>query len=135
MFQLSKKVEYALIALRHMATMEKGHLFNVREIAQYYNISYELLSKIMQVLAKQGFLTSQQGVNGGYTLRIGPEKVTVSAVIKAIEGKPAVKIIQCETDHDEQCVIHTTCTIRDPLIKLQVSINKVFDQITLSELI
>jgi len=135
MFQLSKKVEYGLIAIRHMATGGRGRIYTAKEIAEKYQIPYELLSKIMQKLAKKGFIASYQGVHGGYTLTRDPSTVTVSSLIQTIEGKPAVKIVQCEAEIPENCIIHNQCTIKDPLVKLQSSINQIFDQMTVMQLI
>ena len=135
MFQLSKKVEYGLIAIRHMASQPSHQIVTAKEIADKYHIPYELLAKVMQKLARSGSIASYQGVNGGYTLARDPHTVTVSSVIQAIEEKPSVTIIQCEAETPENCIIHTTCTIKDPLVKLQGNINKVLGELTVSELV
>ena len=134
MFQLSKKVEYGLIAVRHMAGGRTGQIFTAKEIADKYHIPYELLAKVMQKLAKKGYIASYQGVNGGYTLTRNPRDLKVSAIINAIEEKAAVTIIQCEAETPENCIIHSTCTIKSPLVKLQTSINKVLDELTIMEM-
>ena len=135
MFQFSKKVEYGLIAMRHMASGPHGQIYNVKEIAQKYHIPHDLLAKVMQKLMKERFIASLQGVHGGYTLIKNPQSITVSSVIHAIEGKPAVKIIQCEAESPADCIIHSTCTIKDPLVKLQGNINQMFEQLTVMQLI
>ena len=135
MFQLSKKVEYGLIAIRHMASGTGGRMFTAKEIADTYHISYELLAKVMQRLVKEGFISSYQGVHGGYILARNPSEIKVSEIINAIEGKPNVTIVQCEAEGPTDCVIHTTCTIKDPLVKLQVSINKVFENLSIMQMV
>ncbi|MBI1803131.1 MAG: Rrf2 family transcriptional regulator [Ignavibacteriae bacterium] len=135
MFQLSKKVEYGLIALRHIAAGSRGQIFTAKEIADKYQIPFELLAKVMQKLCKKGFVVSYQGVHGGYILVRDAHEVKVSAIINAIEEKPSVSIIQCESEKPESCIIHTTCTIKDPLVKLQSSINKVFEELSIMEMV
>lgn len=135
MFKLSKKVEYGLIAIRHMAGGKTGQIFTAKEIADKYQIPYELLAKVMQKLVKKGYISSYQGVNGGYTLARNPHDLKVSAIINAIEEKSSVTIIQCEAETPENCIIHSTCTIKNPLMKLQTSINKVLDDLTIMEMI
>lgn len=135
MFQLSKKVEYALIAMRHMAMGRRGEIFTAKEIADSYHIPYELLAKVMQKLAKKGYIISYQGVYGGYVLSRLPEEIRVSAIINAIEEKSNVTIIQCEAETADNCIIHQTCTIKNPLVKLQTSINKVFEDLTILEMV
>lgn len=135
MFQLSKKVEYSLIAIRHMASGPRGQMFTAKEIADRYHIPYDLLAKVMQKLARKGFIISYQGVHGGYSLARDPNIVKVSDIINAIEEKPTVAIIQCEAESPENCIIYTTCTIKNPLVKLQSSINKMFDDLTIMEMV
>ncbi|MGA2622525.1 MAG: Rrf2 family transcriptional regulator [Bacteroidota bacterium] len=135
MFQLSKKVEYGLIAIRHMASGPPHHVFTAKEIADAYHISYELLAKVMQKLAKQRFIGSHQGVHGGYTLLRDPHELKVSSIINAIEGKLNVTIVQCEAKEAENCAIYTSCTIKYPLVKLQGNINKVFEEMTVMEMV
>jgi len=134
MFQLSKKVEYGLIAIKHIASGTRGNIFTAKEIADKYQIPFELLAKVMQKLSKQGYITSYQGVNGGYTLSRSPEEIKVSEIINAIEGKTTVTIVQCEAETPEDCSIHSTCTIKNPLMKLQNNINKVLDDLTVMEM-
>jgi Rrf2 family protein len=135
MFQISKKVEYGLIAMRHMALSSNGHIITSKEIADLYQIPYELLAKVMQKLAKEKFISSHQGVNGGYTLSRHPGELKLSAIINAIEDQPSVSIIQCEAESPENCSIHTTCTIKNPLVKLQGNINKMFEEMSILEMV
>ena len=135
MFQLSKKVEYGLIAMRHMAVGSQGQTHSAKEIADKYHISYELLAKVMQKLVRKGFISSYQGVHGGYILARNPSDLKVSAIINAIEEKATVTIIQCEAEGPEDCIIHTTCTIKDPLVKLQLNINRMFESLTIMEMV
>jgi Rrf2 family protein len=135
MFQLSRRVEYALIAMRHMAAGTKGEIYTSKEISTKYNIPADLLAKVMQSLARKGFITSLQGVHGGYSLTRDPSTVTVSRVIEAIEGKASVKIVQCEATTPDDCQIHGACTIKDPLVKLQGSINLILENLTVTQLI
>ncbi len=135
MFQLSKKVEYGLIAIRHMASRPTGEVHTVKEIAQRFQLPADLLAKVMQKLARERFIVSTQGVHGGYRLVQDPNTIKVSSVIRAIEGKAAVKIVQCEAASPDDCMIHSSCTIKDPLVKIQGTINQMFDEMTVMQLI
>lgn len=135
MFQLSKKVEYGLIAIRHMATGSPGQIHTAKEIADRYHIPYELLAKVLPKLVRKGYVSSHQGVHGGYVLSRNPSDLKVSAIINAIEERAGVTIIQCEAQNPEDCIIHDTCTIKDPLVKLQNSINRMFENLTIMEMV
>ena len=112
-----------------------GQIFTTKEIAEKYNLSYELLAKVMQKLVKGKFLSSYQGVHGGYVLARNPRELKVSSIISAIEGKSNITIIQCEAESPNTCVIHDTCTIKDPLVKLQATINRAFEGLSIMEMV
>ena len=56
MLKLTRKTEYALIALRHLRFIGKEHVVSSKEIANQYNIPKPLLSKVLQDLARQNFI-------------------------------------------------------------------------------
>lgn len=134
MLQLSKKVEYGLIALRHMAMNSTGQVFTAKEIAMKYEISYELLAKVLQRLAKSGIIFSIQGVRGGYTLAKKPDQVHVSHIINVIENEKPI-IAECYAEGREDCSIFNACTIRKPLGKVQQNLNLLLEKTTLEQII
>jgi Rrf2 family protein len=134
MLQLSKKVEYGLIALRHMAKTQPGHVCTAKEMANEYELPYDLLAKILQKLAKAGIITSTQGVKGGYSLAQRPEDIQVSRVINTIEDEKPM-IAECYADGAESCSIFDGCTIRKPLGKVQRNLNNLLDNMTIQEII
>ena len=134
MFQLSKKVEYGLIALRHMAMKPRGQVFAAKELAQEYEIPYELLAKVLQKLARAGVIVSTQGVRGGYSLARSPNQLVVSNIIRIIEEEKPM-IAECYVDGPDSCSIFDVCTIRKPLGKVQRNLNILFDKMTIQEII
>jgi len=134
MFQLSKRVEYGLIALRHMAMSAPSKVFSAKELSREYDIPYDLLAKVLQKLARTGIITSIQGVRGGYALTKNPRDLTVAQVIRMIEEEKPM-IAECYVDGREGCDIFDLCTIRKPLGKVQRNLNVLFDKMTLSEII
>ena len=69
MLRLSKKADYALMAMKHLAMKtDAASSTSAREIAEQYDIPIELMAKVLQRLARSGLLTSHQGTRGGYTL-------------------------------------------------------------------
>lgn len=132
--RLSKKVEYGLIAIRHIAAQSVGTVVTAKEIAQIYGIPYELLAKVLQRLTKEGLIVSFHGVHGGYGLARRPEEVQVSAIINAIEGTVPM-IAQCLADGPDSCTIFPVCTIKSPLTKVQENIEMAFSQMTLAEIV
>ena len=68
MLRFSKKADYALMAMKHLAVRGDAGSSSAREIAAEYNIPIELLAKVLQRLVRTGLLISTQGTRGGYTL-------------------------------------------------------------------
>ena len=134
MLQLSKKVEYGLIALRHMAMKLPGQVYTAKEIAREYDIPYELLAKILQKLARAGMVTSTQGVKGGYALARKPSELSVAKVMRVIEEEKPM-IAECYVEGPESCSIFDVCTIRKPLGKVQRNLNILFDRMTIEQII
>ena len=131
MLKLSKKSDYGLIAMRHLASKETGGSCNTREIAKAYGIPTELLAKVLQKLVKNGLLVSQHGVEGGYMLARNPSSVTAFDVIRAIDGP--LLITSCVTARGE-CSQASTCTVREPLSKVNEVIEKALSSVTLASL-
>lgn len=134
MFQLSKKVEYGLIALRHMAAQPLGKIFTAKEIAEEYAIPYELLAKVLQRLSRAGVILSTQGMRGGYSLVRRPQEIQLSFVIDIIEEEKPT-ITECIGNDPAVCERYNHCTIREPLEKVQHNIRSVLEKLTLSEIL
>jgi len=134
MLRLSKRVEYGLIALRHIAMHPRGQIFTVKEIAEMYDLPYELLAKVMQRMAKSGLIQSQQGVKGGYILVRNADEIRISMVIQSIDNEKPM-IAECYADGPDSCYLFDNCTIRKPLAKIQRNINDVFNKMTVLEIV
>ena len=134
MLQLSKKVEYGLIAVRHMAKNPSGQVFTAKEIAKVYDIPYELLAKVLQKLARTGVIASIQGVKGGYRLAKKPSEISISQIMRIIEEEKPM-IAECYVDGPESCSIFDLCSIRKPLGKVQRNLNVLFDKMTIQEIV
>jgi len=132
MLRLSKKSDYALIAVRHLATRrDLGASSSAREIAEEYDIPLELLAKVLQQLVRRRLLVSVQGTRGGYKLSRAAHLMTVADVIQAIDGPVAVTA--CSPD-DHACEQFSKCSIRDPLWKIRTLILDALATVTVAEL-
>lgn len=112
MLTLSKKVEYALIALLHMARKPFSDLATAKEMADHYAIPAELMGKVLQALARGKLISSTQGSRGGYQVQRPLERITLGEVIEAVEGP--VLLARCQED-PAQCGQFHACTIKEPI--------------------
>jgi Rrf2 family protein len=133
MFKLTKKTDYALIALHHIASLRMDEVVNAKEIAAIYHIPVELLAKVLQKLAKKALITSLSGPKGGYCLAKKASEITVGEVVRAIEGE--VRITRCDPDGLIPCVHLHRCTVRTPLQRIQESVITLLENMTLESML
>jgi|SRR6187402_458733 len=130
MLRLSKKADYALIAMKHLA--QKGERStSAREIAEQYGIPIELMAKVLQRLVRIGLLISTQGTRGGYTLGRVASSISVADVIQAIDGP--LTVTACSTEKNT-CEQYTRCSIRDPLWQIRERIVAALGTVSLAEM-
>ena len=130
MLRLSKKADYALMAMKHLALRSDGST-SAREIASLYDIPIELMAKVLQRLVRRGLLASHQGTRGGYELARRPVQISVADVIQAIDGP--VVVTACSTE-ENQCEQFAKCNVRDPLWKVRERILTALGECTIAEL-
>ena len=116
MLRLSKKADYALIAMKHLAIRPDAASISAREIAEQYDIPIELMAKVLQRLARRGLLTSHQGTRGGYRLARSSGVISVADIIQAIDGP--LTVTACSTEA-ENCDQYNKCSVRDPLWRIK----------------
>lgn len=131
MLKLTKKAEYGMIALKHLAVHGREGAASAKDIADRYAIPPPLLAKVLQRLAKAGLLSSLPGTNGGYSLARDPRHITALEVVDSIDGP--VRVASCFTPQG-QCGQAVTCTVREPLRKLHEAIVHLLGTITISEI-
>lgn len=132
MLGLTKKTDYGLLALSHLARIGSGRAVRTREIAEEFGIPVELLAKIMQRLARSGLVSSMPGPTGGYVLARSVQTISIGDVIESIEGMPA--IVACLKNETSACDQHPRCTIRRPLERINAQMYRMLCRIPLSEL-
>jgi Rrf2 family protein len=116
MLRLSKKADYALLAMRHLAAHSERGAVSARELAEAYDLPPELLAKVLQRLVRHRLLTSIQGIRGGYGLARPANAISVVDVFQAIDG-PLTVTACSETNHS--CEQYSKCNIRDPLWQIK----------------
>ena len=132
MMKFSKKVEYALIALLHIAKKSSGELTTARELSDKFYISLELMGKILQSLVKSRLIVSVQGVKGGYYLFQPIDQIKVSSVVTSIDGP--IALTDCIASRDpEICKRGKSCLIRKSMEDIQARLVNLLDEISLKD--
>lgn len=131
MLRLSQKTDYALMAMKHLASDLRRRAASAREIAETYDIPVDLMAKVLTRLVRSGLLTSHQGVRGGYEFAQPPARTSVAAVLEAIDGP--LTLTAC-TPGDDRCDQFSTCNVRDPLRRVRDRIAAILAECSIAEM-
>jgi Rrf2 family protein len=134
LLQLTKRTEYGLIALVHMADRE-GEFVSVSELCQRYPLPRRLLAEVLKDLHRAELVLSQRGAQGGYALAAPADRITLAEVVAALEGAPA--LTSCRTlspAMNGSCEVEPTCPIRSPIHVIRERLWKLMQVTTLRSL-
>ena len=131
MLRFTKRADYGLMAIHYIAVHEDRGAVSAKRIAEEFGIPPELLAKILQRLARERLIVSQNGPKCGYVLARRPSEVTVGQVVRALEGP--INIVSCLEDSD--CPQMERCNLRRPVQKIQAAITQMLDTMSLAELV
>ena len=133
MVKMSRKIEYALIALKHMLKKDINELTSAKEISNDFNIPFDVISKVLQILNQNKILKSEQGVSGGYKIISELKSVSLYDLIRFIEGP--VGLVRCLVKDPSECEIISNCNIIEPLNYLNTKILNLYKSINLEEIL
>ena len=131
MLKLTRKTEYALIALGHLNQPESSRVTKVREIADAHDLPFHILAKVMQQMAKEGFVEPVQGAREGYRLKARLADVTLWQFLEAMEGP--LGIVDCVIE--DECSQADSCCIRSPMQVIDHTLKAVFTGLSLEHVI
>jgi Rrf2 family protein len=139
MLSLTKKTDYALIALGHLAT-NPGRTVSAREIAERFEMPGALVMNILKDLHHGHFLASTRGTKGGYRLSANLEMTSLYDLITLLEGP--IKLAECVlAEHEDQCPqgapcrIAGNCPIMGPVAALHVRLVGLLKDVKLADVL
>jgi Rrf2 family protein len=135
MLQLTKRTEYGLIALTHLAQRE-GAVTSVREICEHYPVPKRLVAEVLKDLCHANLVESHRGSSGGYSLARGPESISVGDVVAALEGHPS--LTSCASLGlfvAQACEVEHVCPIRSPIETLRLELWRMLSRTSLRDLL
>ena len=128
--RISAKGEYAVKAVLDLALNHDRGLIPIQEIAARQAIPQRYLEQVLLSLKRAGLLTSRRGSSGGYHLTRSPEKVTVGAVLRAVEGSDA----PFETASRARRGSRDSQDLAELWEEIAEAVSKVVDRLTFDEL-
>lgn len=131
MLKLTKKADYGLMALKYLAEHPESTALSAKDVADAYGIPLQLLAKILQQLTRNGLLRSHAGMNGGYALARDARTISAYEVIHAIDGPFFITSCMKGT---KSCDLTPSCTIKEPLARVNDSISDLLRNISIADL-
>lgn len=131
MLQVTKKIEYSLIALSYMR-MREGRSISAREVAEHNGIPLSLTANLLKALARKGLVATRRGAAGGYTLGRDMQDIRLGEVFSAVEG--TVDLTPCCRENGEAgCDLVANCAIKSSIMQLNQLLSDVFRNMSLEE--
>ena len=126
---ISQTAEYALRAAVALAKETEPIVTN--RLAEITQIPVGYLYKVLQQLRRGGLVRSQRGLNGGFTLALSPKKMTILAVLNAVD--PPRRIRECPLNLEEHQAM--LCPLHKKIDDALAATEKAFGKTTLADLL
>lgn len=133
MFKINRKIEYALIALKHMSNNHTGQLATAKEICDIYHTPFDPTSRVLQLMAQNGILKAEHGAHGGYQIIKDLGKVTFNELIDIITGP--IQIANCFHGNYSHCELTASCNVISPMLNLNEKMMHLFANTPVKDLI
>lgn len=132
MTRVNRKLEYALMALKHMSGKIPGQLTSAKEVAEATGGPFDATARVMQVMAHRGLLRSEHGAQGGYLIVRDLQKVSLLELYEVILGK--FEVARCLHDQGT-CDLEPHCNIQSPMNQLQRRMTEFYRGVCVAELL
>ncbi|MBL4889741.1 MAG: Rrf2 family transcriptional regulator [Candidatus Lindowbacteria bacterium] len=135
MLRISKKLDYGLIILAHLAMNTEDGVISARNIANEYGLPLPVTSGILKAFSSAGIVKSTRGVRGGHELARPSGEITFGEIAEAIEGPMQMAdCVMVEGASRRDCGYEKNCPVREPVRVVHNTLQTVFERITLSHL-
>jgi Rrf2 family transcriptional regulator, nitric oxide-sensitive transcriptional repressor len=108
--RLSLQTDYSLRTLMYLAAKPGRH--TVADIAEFFQISQSHIGKVVNQLARHGYLRGIRGIGGGLELARAADEITIGEVVRSVEGN--MHLLEC-INVEDVCVIQRHCKLRSVL--------------------
>lgn len=134
MLSLTKRTEYALIAMCHLARVGRKKVVSARDIHEEHGVPLPLLMGVLKKLGHAGLVESVRGARGGYLLALAPEQLSLAAVIEAVEGP--VQLVRCAdlSKQNRRCALTKQCPIQRTVHRVHHELRSFMSRVTIADL-
>jgi FeS assembly SUF system regulator len=130
--RITKQTDYGILLLSRLASLPPGRILSARDAARWSGLSMPMASKILKRLARGSIVRSHRGVGGGYSLALPPDRTSLAAVIRALEGP--ISIVECGAQPG-QCEQETGCPVRVNWARVSREIEVALERVPLTDML
>lgn len=130
MLRMSKLTDYGIVIMSYLAKTPKK-MQSAAEIADNVEIAPPTVSKILKILTREGFLISQRGLKGGYSLALSADDISVADLVDALEGP--IALTECSYAKGV-CQQERSCSVRQNWLRINQAIHATLDGIRLAQM-
>jgi len=133
MFRFSKKMDYSLLLLTDLSA-RNGSLVPASELARKYSLSTDLVANLLKNLAKNGFISSVRGKQGGYRISSSPDDISLKDLIQVVDGP--VTLTDCgHVSAEACCKISPICGSKAKMQQITSQVNRILGDVNLRQII
>lgn len=133
MIRITKEADYGIVLLSLFAKSKENSLLTARDLSDSSSLPLPMVSKILKILGKSRILVSHRGVKGGYSLRKKPEDITLSEIIRALEGP--IALTTCCMENSDSCDRESICDSRENWGLINQAVINALDEVTLQQMV
>lgn len=127
---LTTHTDYALRTLMYLAAT--GRRATIADVAQLYDISANHIAKVVNQLARLGYVRSIRGIGGGIELARQPSDIRLGEIVKALEGN--MHLLDCVAT-DDVCAIQSFCSLKGVLAEAERVQFEYLNTVTLADVV
>ena len=130
MLRISKLTDYATVLMAALAETP-GDCVSASHLAEETRLEPPTVAKVLKTLARSGLVSSVRGVNGGYQLGLDAEKVSVAAIVRAMEGP--IALTECGLEPG-LCSHESSCSLRGNWQRIGLAVENALEKLSLADL-
>jgi len=130
-FRLNRLTDYAVVVLSQMHARE-GELASAQQLAEQTGVPLPTVGKLMNLLSRHGIVVSHRGAAGGYSLAAAPERISVAAIVEAIEGP--IALTACAEGSPDPCNVQSLCPMAGNWNEVNRAIRTALDAVSLTDM-
>ncbi|MEO1190425.1 MAG: SUF system Fe-S cluster assembly regulator [Pseudomonadota bacterium] len=131
MFRLNRLTDYAVVVLSQMHPRERG-LSSAQSLSELSGVPLPTVAKLMNLLSRDGVVTSYRGASGGYCLSRPAEEISVASIVEAIEGP--IALTACAEGSLDPCDVQSLCPMAGNWNQVNGAIRQALENVSLRDM-